>query len=165
MYRTLTRFALLLALPALLVLAGCDRHDHDDDHLEEIQRVEVRDSATNTLYAFWVDGQNDDQFQGDGVPPIPVGQEIALDVLFIDEGGRLVALSESGEYRLGIRLANQQQDGVVGQEGIVDFSVHGDHADLEGLAIGETHLVFQLMHGGHSDFDSPPLHIVVANFD
>jgi hypothetical protein len=157
------RAGVLLALPGLLFLAACDRHDHDDDHFGQIQRIEVSDRATNNIFAIYVRGEAGDQFQGQGVPPIGVGEEIALNVDFIDVENRRATLSETGEYRLGVRLATQQRDGVVGQPGIVEFSAHGDHADVEGEAPGQTHIVFQLMHGNHSDADSPPLLIVVEN--
>ena len=159
------RLALLLVLPVLLFVAACDRHDHDDDHFGVVERVEVRDRATNTLYGVWQRAQTDLGFQGDGVPHLHVGEEIALNVLFFDIDGQQVALSRTGEFRLGVRLAEAARDGVAGTPGVVDFSAHGDHADIEGAAEGETYLVFQLMHGNHSDFDTPPIEIEVDDHD
>jgi hypothetical protein len=158
------RIAFLLALPAMLLLSACDRHDDDDDHFGTIQRIEVSDRATGTVYATYVRGQNNDLFTGSGIPHLHVGEEIALNVRFLDSAGRQASLSRTGEYQLGVRYA-AQADGVVGQPGIIEFSAHGDHADVEGVAEGSTHIVFQLMHGNHSDGDSPPLEIEVDAHD
>lgn len=153
------RFA-LLALPAILVLSACDSNDdHDDEHFGQLERVEVRDRATGSLYASYTRSA-DDSFEG-GVALTP-GQEIALDVLFFDQDGREASLGSGEEYELGIRLAEAGRDGAAWVPGIVAFEVHGDHADVEALAAGETHLVFQLLHGGHSDGDAPALRFEVS---
>ena len=152
------RFALLLALPAMLVLSACDSHeDDDDDHFGQLERVEVRDRATGFLYATYT-RSTDDAFEG-GIE-LGSGQEIALNVLFFDEDGREADLG--GDYTLGIRLAEANRDGVEGNPGVVAFEARGDHAYIEARNAGETYLVFQLLHGGHSDGDAPALRLVVG---
>lgn len=147
-------FALLLALPAMLVFSACDSHDDDhDDHFGQLERIEVRDRATGEMYAFWVEGQNGGEFEGE--VHLHPDDEIALNVLFFDDEGNQAELGEGEEYELGIREAESvERDGGAWVPGIVAYEAHGDHADIEALAEGETHLVFQLMHGGHSDGDS-----------
>lgn len=155
---TLRRFGVLLAILALAVFTACDRSATEpDDHFGTVDRVEVRDRATNTLYA----ESHGDHFDGE-VPHIDVGEEIALNVHFFDVDGNEADLG-GGEYELGIRYAELATEDVDGEEGIVEFYVHGDHADIEGVAVGETHIVFQIMHGNHSDFDTPALTIEVED--
>lgn len=152
------RFA-LLALPAMLVLSACDSNDdHDDDHFGQLERVEVRDRATGFLYATYT-RSTDDTFEGS--VELGPGQELALNVLFFDEDDREASLGEGRDYTLGIRLAETDRDGVEGTPGIVAFEAHDDYADIEAVAVGETHLVFQLLHGGHSDGDAPALRFEV----
>lgn len=151
-----------LLLAALLVVSACDSHNHDDDHFEGIQRVEVRERGSNQLIASY------DRATGTGFAPSAhihldnVGDETAVNVLFFDAAGRQAELREGGEYSLGVRLATQARDGVAGASGVVSFEAHGDHADITALTEGTTHLVFQLMHGSHSDGDSPALRVVVG---
>jgi hypothetical protein len=145
----------LLALPALLLVAGCDRHD-DDEHFGLVDRIEVTDREDGTLYAFYNRDQDALGFQVDEVLAVPVGEEIALDVRFRDVHGQWAELGAGQEYELGARIHPTQ-----GQPGIVELSAHGDHVDIEGVAPGQTHIQLRLMHGGHSDHDSPPLAIQV----
>ncbi len=158
---TPSRLALLLVLSAALALSACDSHDdhHDDDHFGRLERVEVRDRDTGALYASYARAAGE-AFEG-GVHLLPE-QRLALDVLFFDEDGREASLGPDEDHSLGIRLAEADRDGVAGVPGIVAFEAHGDHADVEALAEGETHLVFQLLHGGHSDGDAPALRFTVG---
>jgi hypothetical protein len=145
----------VLALPVLLLVSGCDRQV-EDDHFGLVDRIEVTDREDGTLYAFYNRAQDALGFQGVGVPALAVGEEIALNVRFRDVNGQWAELGAGQEYQLGARLHPTQ-----GQAGIVDLSAHGDHVDIEGVAPGETHIQLRLMHGGHSDHDSPPLAIQV----
>lgn len=158
---TPSRLALLLVLPAALALAACDSHDdhHDDDHFGRLERVEVRDRATGVLLASYARAAGD-AFEG-GVA-LGLGDERALNVLFFDQDGREASLGSDEGYTLGIRLAEAGRDGVEGTPGIVAFEAHPDHARVEALAEGETHLVLQLLHGGHSDGDAPALRVTVG---
>jgi hypothetical protein len=150
------KLLLLLALPGLLFLAACDRHD-DDDHFGVVNRVEIRDRATNALFAFYEREQHALGFQGTGVPHLHVGDEIALNVRFFDTQGQQAALGTGQEYEVRAE--------VVGPAGIVSVSNHGDHVDVEALAEGETYVVFHLWHGNHADFTTPQLEIEVDAHD
>jgi len=130
----------------LVATAACERQVTDPGHFGTVAEVEIRDRATGTLYL----ESHGDHWDGPGIPHLHVGEEIALNVHFFDAAGNEAVLG-GGEFELQVRLADE------GTPGIVDFSVHGDHADIEGIAEGETYLVFQLWHGGHTDFDTMPV--------
>lgn len=152
------RLFLLLALPGLLLLSACDRHDDDhDDHFGLVDRVEVRDRASDALFAFYQREEHTLGFQGPGVPHLHEGDEIALNVLFFDTQGHQAVLGTAREYEVRAE--------VTGAAGIVSVSNHGDHVDVEALAGGETTVVFHLWHGGHADFTTPPLEIEVDDHD
>ena len=44
---------------------------------------------------------------------------------------------------------------------IVEYDDHGDHGDLTAKAAGQTTVQFELMHGGHADFRSGLLTVIV----
>src|SRR5690606_13906787 len=152
------RFALLLALPAMLVLSACDSNDDHDDHFGQLERIEVRDRATGELYASYL---RTDGASGGGVG-LGLGDERGLNVLFFDQDGPEASLGSDEGYTLGIRLTEARRHRVEGTPGIVAFEAHADHARVEALAEGETHLVLQLLHGGHSDGDAPALRVTVG---
>jgi len=142
---------------ALVATAACERQTTEPGHFGAVAEVEIRDRATNTLYL----ESHGDHWDGPGIPHLHVGEEIALNVHFFDAEGNEANLG-GGEFELRVRLADAARDGgVEGTPGIVDFSAHGDHADIEGIAEGETYLVFQLYHGNHSDFDTMPIEFEV----
>jgi hypothetical protein len=151
-----------LLLAALVGFSACDSHSHGDDHFGTLQRVEVRDRASNALIASYNSASGTGFATSAHIHLDAVGDETAVNVLFFDANGRQAELREGGEYSLGVRLATQARDGVAGAAGIVSFEAHGDHADIEALANGTTHLVFQLRHGNHSDGESPALRVVVG---
>jgi len=146
-FRSMGVFALA---GALMATAACERSATDPGHFGTVTEVEIRDRATNTLYL----ESHGDHWDGPGIPHLHVGEEIALNVHFFDAAGNEADLG-GGEFELRVRLADE------GTPGIVDFSAHGDHADIEGVAEGVTHLVFQLWHGGHTDFDTMPVEFEV----
>lgn len=150
----LTRIFALLLLPSMLLLSACDRDEHDDDHFGTVERVEIRSESDGTLYAFWQIGMDD--FEGDGVPTIDVGETIALEVLFIDEDDNEAELGAGTEFALGVSFA------AGAPANIVAVDVHGDHADIEGAVPGQTALIFELIHGAHADFVTGPLTITVG---
>lgn len=151
--------ALSLLVSSALFLSACDRNDHDDEgHFHHIDRIEVRDHDSNTLYGVWQAGE--DGFTGDGLPHLHDGDIAVLDVLFFDEDNHRAQLGGSGENSLGVRYATEA-DGQIGPDGVISFDVHGDHVHIEAIEGGETWIVFQLMHGSHSDGDSPPFRVEV----
>ncbi|MFW5973047.1 MAG: hypothetical protein ACOCTG_03565 [Bacteroidota bacterium] len=151
-----TKALALFALPALLLLSACDRHEDEEEHFHGVDRVEVRERGSANLLGIWREGQSN--FDGDGLH-LHDGEGVALDVLFFDDDNRQAPLGAGREYSLQVEYSTQ--DGQVGQEGVVAFSVHGDHVDIEAVDHGETWIVFSLWHGSHADFTSPPFHVEV----
>lgn len=154
-YNTLKKFALIPALAVLMLWSGCDSHDHDDDHdhFDHVERVEVRLRGTNELIAYF-EPDHGDHWHG-GLDHLHTGDSFALNVLFIDDDGNQAPLGGSAEYRLGAVLAPGAPTGVI------EFDPHGDHVDIDVIGEGTTYLVFQLLHGNHSDFDTPPFEFEV----
>lgn len=154
MNRYFVRTFAFLALPALLLLTGCDRHDHND-HFGLVDRVEVRDRATDALFAFYTREQHALGFQGPGVPHLHRGETVALNVHFFDTHGH--------QATLGAGLEHELRAEIVGAPDIITVSNHGDHVHVRALAAGETHVVFHLWHGTHADFTTPRLKIEVKD--
>lgn len=84
---------------------------------------------------------------------LETGQEIEIDVVFLDADGDEVALD--GDHTLGVRLG----DGAA--EDVIAFDVHGDHVDIDAEGEGETALVFEFLHDGHVEYETPPLTVEV----
>lgn len=148
----------------LLVLSACDSNDPDphDEHFGLPDRVEVRDRTSNDLLAVW---ERSAGTTFDDHVHLHPGDELELNVLFFDEEGNEAHLGSGEDFTLGIRLAESESEGVEGIPGVVEFDVHGDHADVEAVDEGTTWLVFQLMHGNHSDGDSGALEFEVVDHD
>jgi hypothetical protein len=147
-----TRFWRSMPLMAAALMAGaaaCDSPvDPVDPHGDPVD-VELADRATGELLAY----THGDHWDG-GLPHLGVGEEIAVNAYFLDADGDTIALG--GEYTVAMELAT----GAPG--GIIAISNHGDHVDIEGVAEGETQVIVRLMHGNHSDWDSPVLTIHVG---
>jgi len=146
---------LLTAVGALLVvgLAACDRSPtaSEDDHGEPVA-AQVFARASGELLAY-THGTGAGIHWDGSIPHLEVGEEIALNVVFLDDEDRPIPLG--GEFELRARLATGTPIGVV------ELSDHGDHIDVEAVGPGQTQIVFMLWHGGHSDWDSPGLTINV----
>jgi hypothetical protein len=147
---------LILAAFMAAGLAACDRDSptdpgNGDEHGDPVA-AQVFDRSTGELLAY-THGVGAGIHWDGGVPHLEVGEEIALDVVFLDEDDREVPLTD--EFEVRARFA----DGA--PEGVIEFSNHGDHIDVEAVGAGTTEIVLMLWHGGHSDWDSPPLQIHV----
>ncbi len=86
---------------------------------------------------------------------LEVGQEIEVDVRFLDEDDQVIALG--GEYTVRAEIAEGHPDGIIEVEG------HGDHLDIEALAAGETRIVLHFWHDDHADWSTPGLRVVVTD--
>lgn len=130
-----------------------DDHDHDDhDHdLEEasITRFDIVDRQTDEVVA----DVHDDHWHGE-LPTIPVDDRVSLGAIVEDEDGDEIPLSE--KYELRVRLEDDADD-------IVSFEYHGDHVHLLGEEEGESVVVFQVWHGDHADYETPPIDVTVAS--
>ncbi len=86
---------------------------------------------------------------------VAVGETLEVEVFFLDESdtsNRFLPDVDEGES-LEVTIAD---------EDIAAFDFHGDHGDFDGLTAGTTTAIFQLFHGGHSDFASGALTINVG---
>lgn len=116
---------------------------------EEPVGAEVYDRESGELLA----DVHDDHW--DGSIELAVGDELELDVVFLDEHGDEIPLS--GDHTLGIRFADGEPDDVIA------FESHGDHADIEAQAEGETAIVLELVHDDHVEWETPALPVNVGS--
>ncbi len=147
-------------LPALLVvgalaLTGClfdshKDHDHKHGHGEGPAKMYLIDRAADHAEVADTHG---DHWHG-SLREIKLGEHISVGARFVDEDGDDLPLT--GDYSLRARLADGAPDSVVG------FVFHGDHLHLQGLAIGETQVIFQYWHDGHADWETPALTVTVS---
>lgn len=144
---------LVVAL-ALIGVAGCDRSSTDpiDDHGEPAAAA-VYDRSSGELLAETHGTGGNIHWDG-GLPDLAVGAGLEVDVVFFDGEGHEIPFDEGFEVRA--RLA----DGA--PEGVVEVAAHLDHLDIEAVGEGTTELVFMLWHGGHADWETPPLPVTVV---
>jgi len=130
-----------------------DDHGHDDghDHDEEVGAFEVIDRSDDDTPAY-VDG---DHWHGD-LPDVPEGDNISLGAYIEDDHGDEIEL-DGDHYELGVELA----DGA--HEDVVSFDYHGDHVHIIGEEEGHTDVVFELIHDGHTDYETPPIGVDVVH--
>jgi hypothetical protein len=146
-----SRLVPALALFAVAGLAACDNPVEADEHGEPVA-AQLLDRDTGVMLAETHGSGSGIHWDG-GIPHLHPGEGIELDVIFLDENGNEIPLG--GEFTVGVELASGAPTG------IVSFELHGDHVDLEGVAVGTTSLVFSLNHGSHSDWDSPAIEVEV----
>jgi len=142
-----------VVLMGLLVISGCaeqttdpeEEHVHDYD--EEIT-FEVIDRSEDEVAAY----VHVDHWHGE-LPEVPDGDNISLGAYILD-GEEEVEL-DGEHYELGIDYA----PGV--EEGVVSFDQHGDHVHIIGEQEGSAEVVFQLLHDGEVDYETPPIEVSV----
>lgn len=135
-----------LAVLVFLVAGGCDTGTEPSGH--RLPRGMQIGGAGGTVLVT-IDAQRNVT----GSLTVRRGEELTLEVYFVDEAGDRHRASEGGDYPLGWEIVNGA---------IAAIEAHGDHYDLVGRAGGTTAVRFKLMHGGHSDYDSPLVPIVVT---
>jgi hypothetical protein len=86
---------------------------------------------------------------------IALGGELEVDVEFYDEDAELIAL-DGHHYSVGYRYAPEAD------EDVVAITAHGDHFDIEGLLVGTTAIIIQLLHEGEMEWEAPPLTLEVV---
>lgn len=140
----MNRAALVLAATA--TLAACDGTTDPDDHHDAVGVV-ITDQNNTTLVS--VNAAR----QVTGSLTVAAGAARHLEVYFLDEDGDRFQLEDGDEHTLGWTVAN---------ENVAVIDSHDGHLDLDGVAAGSTTVVFSVMHGNHSDYDSPAIPIVVT---
>jgi hypothetical protein len=144
------RFAVrsVMAVGAFAALAACSDSPVVPGHPEPVG-VEVFQRGTTERLAY---------IHGDhwhGRIELTHGEEVEVDVHFLDAAGNVIPLS--GGYTVRASIATGQP------ENVVDVHSHGDHLDLEGVGPGETRVVLQFMHGTHVEWTAPALRVVVQS--
>jgi hypothetical protein len=147
----LKKFATTLTAGAVTIFAaGCDGDPLEPSDHPEAGGIVIVNAETEAVLATSI--ARGSAF--DNSITVPVGGALEVEVFFLDVDDltqRFLPDADGGES-LRATIANTA---------IVSFDFHGDHADFEGLAAGTTTATFDLMHGGHSDYNSGPLTIVV----
>ena len=150
-------FLLALLLAGALMLVGCaeeaqtadDHFDQDHSHDEKITAFEIIDRRAEEVIAYL----HGDHWHG-SLPEVPEGEDISLGA-YVEEDDEEMLL-DGDHHALGIVLA----DGA--EEGIVSLDSHGDHLHIIGEQEGETMLVFQFIHDGDIEYETPPIAVVVV---
>ena len=147
----------LLAMAVLMPVAfsACsDTTGIEDDHGEEVEGVQI-----------WLSGSMVASYDGDagswtGELEVHEGEETAhMDIRFVDHDGEQVMLDSDMYLEVDVE-----------DESIAEFEQDtpgefGGH--LHGVSVGETDVVFKLMHGsvgsGHADFVTAAVHAHVED--
>jgi hypothetical protein len=140
----LSRTALVLAATA--TLGACDSSTDAEDHEDAVGMV-ITDQNNTTLAS--VNASR----QVTGSLTVARGAARHLSVYFLDADGDRFQLDDDDEHTLGWTVAN---------ENVAVIDSHDGHLDLDGVTAGNTTVVFSIMHGGHSDYDSPAIPIIVT---
>ena len=144
------RLLVSVSVIGLLALAGCDSDSPTDPGHENVPAVaQVFDRDTGALLAY-THGTGAGIHWDGGIPHLHVGEEIELDIVFLNDDGEEIAYGSEFEARA--RLADGSPTGVI------QFANHGDHIDVEAIGEGEAYLVLMFWHR-HADWgwETPPL--------
>jgi hypothetical protein len=146
MFRRTRKRSMLVAVFAAVGLAACDNPVGPGEHMEPAA-AEVYLRGTDERLAY---------IHGDhwhGRIELEVGEEVAIDVRFLDALGNVIPLG--GEYTVRAEVAPGHPTGHI------SIHNHSDHVDIEGEAAGETRILIHFWHGSHADWTPPALRVVV----
>jgi hypothetical protein len=136
----------LVAVAALGALAACGDNPVAPGHPEPVgAEVFLRGTTERLAYV------HGDHWHGR--IELAAGDEVEVDVRFLDADGGVIALG--GAYTVRGEIAPGHPAGIATVES------HGDHLDIEGKAAGETRIVLHFWHDGHADWTTPALRVVV----
>lgn len=149
----MNRFSTSILLGSLVLVAtGCDDPLEPEEH-PEAGGVIIFEAGTQNVLAVSVGRLT----PFDKSITVPVGGALEVEILFLDEddpSNHAAAFHPHEDEGESLRVA-------IDNESLVGFDVHGDHGDFLGLVAGTTTARIDLMHGGHSDFESGDLTIIV----
>ncbi|HEX6038465.1 hypothetical protein [Longimicrobium sp.] len=144
----ISRAALVLFATAALAACDGDGTGPDDHDHEEAVGMVITDQNDATLVS--VNAAR----QVTGSLTVAAGAARHLSVWFVaEDGDRFQIEPTDDEHSLDWTVAN---------EAVAVIDSHGDHMDLDGVAAGSTTVVFHILHGNHSDYDSPAIPITVT---
>ncbi|MCU4924786.1 hypothetical protein OB905_02155 [Halobacteria archaeon AArc-dxtr1] len=142
--------------PELEVEVG-DDHDHDHDHgSDDVDELVILDRAEDPHEE--VADYHDGHWHGE-LPHIHPGDNVSLGGEFYDHDEHEIHIGHDEEYELGVRVADDAEEGIVSIDEDEDF--HGDHVHIHGEEEGETEVVFMLWHDDHADWETEPIAISV----
>ena len=149
MKKSLVLVVILIA--GLFFAWGCsDDADAGHGHGEEITAFEIIDRRADEVVAY-VHG---DHWHG-SLPVVLEGESLSLGA-YIEEDGEEEYL-DGDHHAFGVVLAPGAE------EGIVSLDLHGDHVHIKGEAEGETKVVFQFIHDGDVEYETPPIRVIVGH--
>jgi hypothetical protein len=145
-------FRLPLVAAVVLLSAACNNPVEPEDH-PEAGGVLIRDAGTGAVLALSV---------GANVAFAEPLELTASDVLEVE----ILFLDASDPDDLALAFHPDEDEGEslnveITNEAIVTYADHGDHGDFTAHAAGQTTVTIELMHGGHADFRSGFLTIMV----
>lgn len=149
-------FARTLGLPlvavALLAGSACDNPIEPEDH-PEAGGVVILDAGTGVVLATSVGARS----VFDQPLSLSVSDVLEVEIMFLDADAPTdLARAFFPDADEGETLAVE-----IDNEALVTYADHGDHGDFTAHAAGQTTLDVRLMHGGHEDFRTGALTVVV----
>ena len=153
MYRR-NRIAALSTVLTLVALTAtaCNNPVQPEEH-PEAGGIVIFAAGTNTVLAQSVGANVNFTTTLD----LTIGVPLHVDIMFLDA---------SDPTNLSLAFDPDTDEGEslrvdVTNEAVVAYTDHDDHGDFEPVAAGTTTVRFELMHGGHPDFRSGELTVVV----
>lgn len=141
-----------LVAVAMLVSSACDNPIEPEDH-PEAGGVVILDANTDAVLATSVGALT----VFDQPLDLGVSEVLEVEIKFLDADAptdltRAFFPDDAEGESLRVNIVN---------EAIVTYDDHGDHGDFTAHAAGQTTLVIELRHGGHADFATGNLTVVV----
>ena len=151
-----TNFTQVCRLPlvaaVVLLSAACDNPVRPEEH-PEAGGVVIRDAGTGAVLAVSV-GANVAFAEA---LELTTSEVLEVEILFLDA-------SDPDDLALAFHPDEDEGESLnveITNEAIVTYADHDDHGDFTAHAAGQTTVRIELMHGGHADFASGDLTVVV----
>jgi hypothetical protein len=144
--------AFALILPVLISCSDENANKHDDDHFEA-EGIIIRD-ATKGIFMKIYQGAFDTDYSTSFI--LSEGTESDhFDISFIDDHGNEIHAPENDEYTLDWTLDNPE---------LVELERHEEDEwefHLDAKTKGTTYIELRVIHGGHADFRTPKIPIII----
>jgi hypothetical protein len=127
---------------------GEEAHEDEETEYGAVAEIYIIDRSDGQVVA----DIHGDHWHG-RLPAVTEGSYVSLGAVMEDINGDEIIL-DGEHYSLGASMAE-------GSEAIVSFESHGDHIDVIGEKAGETRIVFQLLHDGSIEHETPSIKIEV----
>ena len=126
-------------------------HDHGDEEDGEVSKFEIDDHRTGDVIA----NVHEDHWHGSN-PEIEEGDFMPVGANIEDADGNEIDLS-GDHHSIDAEMAEGADEGVVSLDG------HGDHVRIDGDEQGSVGVVFQLLHDGNVEYETPSIEVEVIN--